>query len=172
MWISYCCRQDPRAGSLKKDKKRRRRFGVGLNEGGKETSLWSRQKFVRRISSVHAHAQPYNPMNLVLSFLSMMQGSSARQPSGVLLCVFPPRSRIDRDMDANLSTSWSFVLMAMRELIIPASRVRFGLCSGFGRCHRVLASSEREDLPVITPAPFSGEYMCWMFLQASTKSSQ
>ncbi|CAN5975479.1 unnamed protein product [Sphagnum jensenii] len=45
--------------------------------------------------------------------------------------------------------------MAMRELIIPASRVRFGLCSGFGRCHRVLASSEREDLPVITPAPFS-----------------
>jgi len=40
MWISYCCRQDPRVGSLKKNKKRRRRFEVGLNEGGKETSLW------------------------------------------------------------------------------------------------------------------------------------
>lgn len=40
MWISYCCRQDPRVGSLKKNKKRRRRFGVGLNEGGKQTSLW------------------------------------------------------------------------------------------------------------------------------------
>ncbi len=50
-------------------------------------------------------AQPYNPMNLVLSFLSVMRGSCARHPSGVLLCVFPPRSRIDRDMDANLSTS-------------------------------------------------------------------
>lgn len=72
---------------------------------GRRQVCESRQKFVRRNSSVHAHAQPYNPMNLVLSFLSMMQGSSARQPSGVLLCVFPPRSRIDRDMDANLSTS-------------------------------------------------------------------
>jgi hypothetical protein len=65
----------------------------------------SRQKFVRKISSVHAHAQPHNPMNLVLSFLSVMRGSCARQPSGALLCVFPPRSRIDHDMDANLSTS-------------------------------------------------------------------
>jgi hypothetical protein len=90
MWISYCCRQGPRAGSLKKNKKRRRRFGVGLNEGVKETSLWSRQKFLRKISPVHAHAQPYNPMNLVLSVLSVVRGSCARQPSGVLLCVFPP----------------------------------------------------------------------------------
>jgi hypothetical protein len=57
---------------------------------GRRQVCESRQKFVRRISSVHAHAQPYNPMNLVLSFLSVMRGSCARQPSGVLLCVFPP----------------------------------------------------------------------------------
>lgn len=62
IWISYCCRQDPRAGSLKKNKKRRRRFGVGLNEGGKETSLWKQteirpQNFFR--ARTCATLQPY-----------------------------------------------------------------------------------------------------------------